>query len=30
MTRMILVAAWNSKPDFIETDVAEFKDYINK
>jgi len=25
-----IVAAWNSKPDFIETDVAGFKDYINK
>jgi glycerophosphoryl diester phosphodiesterase len=23
-------AAWDSKPDFIETDVADFKDYINK
>ena len=23
-------AAWDAKPDFIETDVAEFKDYINK
>jgi glycerophosphoryl diester phosphodiesterase len=25
-----IVAAWNSNPDFIETDVAGFKDYINK
>ena len=23
-------AAWDAKPDFIETDVADFKDYISK
>jgi hypothetical protein len=23
-------AAWNSKPDFIETDNPDFKNYINK
>jgi glycerophosphoryl diester phosphodiesterase len=23
-------AAWDSKPDFIETDMADFKDYISK
>jgi glycerophosphoryl diester phosphodiesterase len=25
-----ITAAWNSKPDFIETDNADFKSYINK
>jgi hypothetical protein len=25
-----ITTAWNSKPDFIETDNADFKSYINK
>jgi glycerophosphoryl diester phosphodiesterase len=25
-----IIAAWNSKPDFIETDNAQFKDYISR